>query len=447
MWRAGIKSLRADWWWLLLQGPSQQRQRLESLNRGQPLPPQWNASAARIQVGAQQAVAAGARALIIAMSAFLVLGIAGVLVFTQQTSGESGGTSLSQVVSKINQPMWSGIGRAVLSDVNGDGVMDVVGRARQLQPSDVMYITAFNGADGGELWRSDELGRSGELTTTPLATLGSTLVIASDQAQLFAINIKDGKALWQARLAEKVEAFCAGDNIEQLVVLTKDKQRQRLQLKDGALTQLAQPDTKQPTPCTNVLTDQQRVAPPGTVLYEWSNQYREMVLRDRVQGISADAALHASNKDLTIALGHKNPGSRIPMLAAYRWPIQEDETKLTPRQKLLSRHRQGPVPKGEPEVMWTAIVPGIDPLTVREDEPEPHYVHLNDNTVIAAYATKNAHGFRLTAFELQTGSRRWDVELPGDRPMGGVLASPSHAYVSRWSGLSAFDIKTGKQVW
>jgi outer membrane protein assembly factor BamB len=95
-------------------------------------------------------------------------------------------------------------------------------------------------------------------------------------------------------------------------------------------------------------------------------------------------------------------------------------------------------------VLWQATVPGVDPLTVREGDPEPEHVDANGQAVAVVYETKQTHVFRLTLFSASDGSRRWDIELPGTSPMSAVTLTASRIFVSRWSGLFAYDVNNGQ---
>lgn len=445
MWRAGIKSLRADWWWVLFQGPSEERQRLQATAKAvQPIP---FARPHNVQIKIKKPAASAVRTVLFVLVSIglLTSGVVAVVVRSIVETARSV-PSLSRV-SQLSDFQWNGTQRAVPLDVNGDGVFDFVGRVRRLQPSDVIAVAALNGKDGSELWRSAELGSYSAMHHTPLAITGAVTLVASDQADLFALSTRDGSTLWHVKLNEKIRRICRADSEDKVVIETADEQRYQLELNDGSAQPLPASPAGATPPCTVLPGDGQSNQRAHAIEYEWSNEYRELVLRDKLPGISSDAALHHVAKGITIGLGHKHPGSRIPMLAAYRWPIQDDPAKLSQRQRLLKRARGGPMPAGEPQLLWQTLVPAIDPLTADEDDPEPHSVDFSDEVVVVAYETKKTHIFHLTAFSLDTGTRKWDIALPGDRPMGGVIVSPTHAVVSRWGSVMAFELGTGAQAW
>jgi outer membrane protein assembly factor BamB len=173
-----------------------------------------------------------------------------------------------------------------------------------------------------------------------------------------------------------------------------------------------------------------------------------MVLGSNIKGLSADRSLHLVDTGINIGLGFKEPGTSVPMLVAYRWN-EKTQAQLTSTEKHLFKARGGVFPKGTPEIIWQAVVSATNSLTVSPGAPDADHVDVNGQTVVVAYEPESeaAHRFRLAAFELENGKRRWDVILEGDRPMGGVMVSNEHALVSRWSGLTAYHLHTGTHVW
>ena len=113
--------------------------------------------------------------------------------------------------------------------------------------------------------------------------------------------------------------------------------------------------------------------------------------------------------------------------------------------RMFERRKQMALAKGSAELLWSADVPGVDPLSASEGDLDEEQVALCDDTLVVVYGLKkSAHLYRLTAFSFKTGKRRWDVEIDDDSPLSGVAATPTHAFVSRWDGLYAFDLQTGK---
>ena len=179
------------------------------------------------------------------------------------------------------------------------------------------------------------------------------------------------------------------------------------------------------------------------------------------------SSIHHVASGATIALGHKKPGSRVPMIASYRWPreVEVDESEVRSlhdqishekdtkrRAELFDEYRAARAKvraqsEKQPEAAWTAVVPGVDPLTANDREPEPEHADLNGVEVVVAYEMKDSNHYRLTAFTIADGKRKWDIALPGERPLSAVIASPTHAMVSRWDGLYVYDLATGAHAY
>jgi hypothetical protein len=370
--------------------------------------------------------------------------------------------------AKLNAPHWSGTSGVLLADINGDGVKDMIGRLRIYKPS-AMFFAAFDGRTGKRLWKSQRLGTYSDMLSTPSGLSGKALVVSLGGASLAGISVADGTMLWQIRLNEKTKKLCRGTDDNSIFVKTADKRFHRVALKDGALTA-----ADSVARCELLPTDKSRDGASGdTITYKWSNDYRDKIPRDKIPGIEADTAIHHVPTKVTIALGHKKPGSRIPMIASYRWPAPKPEPAESsgedPIAELRTQMRNARDPKErrrlmkaymtarrakrkrererrerKPEALWTAQVPAIDPMTVREGDIDPKQADVNETAVVIAYQTKKSHDFRLTAFSVKDGKRLWDLALPGDRPLSAVAVSPTHAMVSRWSTLRVYDLKTGK---
>jgi hypothetical protein len=202
--------------------------------------------------------------------------------------------------------------------------------------------------------------------------------------------------------------------------------------------------------------------------WNWHTEPRDLVVKDQVEGMTSQEALYYVPGDVALGLGYKKPGSQVPMVVAYRWPATTIEQKRTEVEQLrmammesqgdrnarfaaMKAHQKAREELREmeeargPQVLWSAVVPGVDPLTVRLSAPDPEHVAINAEHAAVVYETRDTHRFRVTAFRMTDGTRLWDVALPGDRPMSSVAASPTHVLVSRWDGVTAIDFATGER--
>lgn len=363
--------------------------------------------------------------------------------------------------SAFSEPRWDGISRPVVRDLTGDGVQDIIGRVRILKPNDEILMAAFDGASGKRLWVSESLGDRSEAAFGPMALADDMVLVSDGSAGLIAMRAGDGDITWQIRLNEVVDKICAGTAEGTVLVRTKDEKLHPVSVADGSL-QSAEDDAQ----CLPLPNDSAREDLPDCITYRWSNPYRQLVVDDKIEGMDSNTSLHYVPGDVTIALGNKEPGTEVPMIASYRWPQQAAEeldlrairdqmaAAKDPEQKralyaLYRKAREQERIRGKmaPEVLWTAVVPGVDPLSVATGAPNAEQVALNQNAVVIAYETRETHHFRLTAFSVADGKRKWDIELPGDRPLSSVAVSASHAMVSRWDGLSVYDLATGEHAY
>jgi len=361
----------------------------------------------------------------------------------------------------LRSPKWSGQSRAVHLDLNGDGVEDIIGRVRRLKPKDELMVAAFDGTNGKRLWVSESLGLRADVARGPMAVTGGTVIVGDGGAGVLALNTADGVVKWRIRLNEVVDSICAGSEQGTALLQTKDKQLHPVAVADGALQSAVDG-----LPCAALPNDGPRADSDERIAYRWSNENRDLVVMRRIEGFFSDTALHHVPSGVTIALGFKQPGTRVPMIASYSWPAEAGD-ELDPRAireqmiaekdparerelyQLYRKAREQQSGRGDraPVVAWTAVVPGVDPLSVSAHPLTAEQVDLNGVEVVVAYELRETHHFRLTAFSTADGKRKWDIELPGDRPFSAVAVSPTHAMVSRWDGLYVFDLATGKRAY
>lgn len=312
----------------------------------------------------------------------------------------------------LRQHQWNGVNGVIVADVDGDGIDDAVGRTRTLQP-DRLYLAAYSGADGHRLWQTQPLGTYTDYYHTASGLVGQTVLLGGTPGELMAVSTTDGTIRWKIRLSEKVERICAAADDTTALVETADERMQEIVVADGSVKGPASGG------CRPLPNDSTNGDGPDRVLYAWHNDYRDQAPR-HLQGIDADEAIHCPSGDITIAVGHKEKGTRVPMIASYR--------------------------PGEQAPLWVATVPASDPLGVEADDPDTQNVAVDGDGVAVAYETKKTHRFRLTLFGAD-GKRRWDIAVSGDSPMSAVRMSPTLVLVSRWSHLLVYDRATGKQAW
>jgi len=124
-----------------------------------------------------------------------------------------------------------------------------------------------------------------------------------------------------------------------------------------------------------------------------------------------------------IIAGHKSPGTEIPMLA-----VIDDKEKL----------------------VWTAQVPGVEPMKAKRNAPE--HVAYDDRTIAVGYERPDQDDAPwLTAFDRATGRRLFEREITmrGTRywHIADVRIGTKRIYVMTNGSVLAFDRETGAPRW
>jgi len=377
------------------------QRRTRFLQRPAPLPPAGGDAPSLPR--AIQPVAVAVPAIIAGVVLLVVLGVLGVIFSVARTVGgpKPGGSML-------------------LADANGDGTEDVVAEVR-VRSSEVNHVAAFDGRTGKELWRSDELWRG---TRTGLLCVSGDVVLSSASGPVLrGLGLADGKPRFEVKLEEKVSHLCEGPDAQTVNVITADKRGQPLTLTDGRLG----PAGGSPALCRPLRCDQRSA---GMYNEEWANRDRRSLRRSlRLPGMVVERVIVQGG--VTLALGGKSPGTRVPMLAS----IRESEAAAP---------RPGDFAGSGPQVLWQATAPAENPLSASSGL-DPYEVALDDTLVALSY--QGGGGHRLTAFTLADGKRRFDVDLPGMRDVWSVLIGGGRVYVSSsWGFISAHDAGTGETI-
>jgi hypothetical protein len=359
----------------------------------------------------------------------------------------------------LKQPRWYGAG-VLLTDLNGDGVDDLVARLRVLRPNDQILVAGFDGKSGKRLWRSEKIGEYGQISHSPMALAGGCAVVADDRAGLIAIAVKDGGVRWRIRLNEVVERLCAGPTPEALVAVTKDGRQHVVAVADGAVSAVDGGD------CAPLPSGSADGPPPGWVEDRTS---RHQLSSDAIAGMSVSELIVERARGRALILGSKHPGTSIPMIALARLapkPTPDEPEEVDPSElhrrlseekdparrrelvEALRRVRVAERPVPEAEVVWSTLVPGVDPMTVDPASIDVDEVGCQGDHLAIAYEVKDgAHDYRLAAFDLADGARRWDVVIDDDSPHEAVVVTATHVLVSRWEKLMAYDLATGARAY
>jgi len=299
--------------------------------------------------------------------------------------------------------------RPLLYDVNGDGVMDVLGRSRYVRSGDTVHMIAIDGKDGSTLWESGSLGPRGDHYQDPLAIAGNVLLQGDQQGGVSGWDVIGGKRTWRVDLGERVAAMCAGDAAH-VVIETKDKRRHLIDLSDGKRSDAPAGD------CVELGTDA-----PGIRGHDIFDVHRAGIDDIPIPGMHAESFLDRPGTSAVLVIGRRSPGTGVPMAALV------DGNK----------------------VVWSTVIPE-KPLAASESAPEQSA--WVDDVLVVVYALDDpthGHRYRLASFATTTGLRRWDVAMPDGfmDVVAGLSVAGSRVYLSIWGRLEGMDLATGKHLY
>jgi outer membrane protein assembly factor BamB len=315
---------------------------------------------------------------------------------------------------------WNGLGPPLVIDVNGDGTDDVVGLARNVQDRDSMYLAAYSGKSGDELWVSDRLGSYTEVYQGRVALAGTTVLRADPRANLSAFELKTGKPRWTKSAGEKIVALCAGDAAGEVLVETADKRWTIVSLADGSMKpgparadrshHRGRRDADALPPCRSLPTDEDKTVADTDITDVFGDLPDVPGMNVRLQ--------HQRTGGPAVLFGTRSPGSGVPMVAVL------DERGA---------------------VRWKSEVPATDPLAAKLSDPELEAV--GDRDVVIVYEHQDGPP-SVTSFELATGKRRWETPIAKGHAivLTGLALSRTAVMVSTWGSLQLFDRDSGRPL-
>jgi LSD1 subclass zinc finger protein len=297
---------------------------------------------------------------------------------------------------------WEGVHGAILTDLTGDGVPDLLGRLRDVS-ADSVTIAAFDGTSGAKLWETGSLGTYSDTYQGSLAFAEGLLVFASPTGQLQTFASSDeGKPRWRASLADRAEGFCQ-ETPGQIRVDLADGSASRFLLADGGLA----PAPSAAPECARVATD----SADGDPSYSISTSGRA-----EIEGMRARTFLRRDGGP-TVVLGVRDKGTSVPMIAVLA---------------------------GDPARTWKSDLAGTRPLETGPFPPEIGAVTADRAYTVYAFSDSGKPAM-LVAFDL-AGQRRWEVPLPTTMPVTMVQATDARVFVAQWGTLQAYDAATGAQA-
>lgn len=274
-----------------------------------------------------------------------------------------------------------------------------------------LHLAAIDGASGERLWMSESYGTISTHSAhvhTELAVQGNLVLVTDHRRTAHVLDLITGSELRTATLTDRAEWVCADPESDRHVwIEVADDQHVRMDLTTAELT----PATRRPAYCPPW---HERVS-----CSDYKGRVRCGRSSDRVKldGFSAAGVLSVGAE--RIAVGHKWPGTRLPMAAAYR--------------------------KGARKPHWVRRLVEDQDAPVQEGAPG-HYDVAGGRLVMHYEVGSEEH--RLMALDTATGKTLWDIALPrnGDRErdVRAVVASEARVFVLDYEEIVRVDAATGQ---
>jgi len=323
--------------------------------------------------------------------------------------------------------------RPLLGDIDGDRADDLIALVTAYASgASRTYFAGYHRSSGEQRWRTPELGKNPHQLKN--AVVAGTLLVADDAGQLTGYRISNGTKLWTLPIGEKLERYCVAARGDRVRIRLQDERLIDVDVATGARGAVAgKPECvpanadERPRELGHPRLWKSEVMPERLESYgcgstRFMGDYN-FVLEDRCgPRLKVDSERIASFRPGSIArhaggfliVGYKSPGTRVPM-AGFAQPGK---------------------------LVWSAVLPTANPLEFSEGSPTKLAIAGND--VVLAYDHKSGSKSRLASFEITTGVRHWDIELPASigRP-DQIVASSLSAFVTGDSRLVAIRLSDG----
>ncbi|HJZ88277.1 MAG TPA: hypothetical protein VKN99_24050 [Polyangia bacterium] len=312
---------------------------------------------------------------------------------------------------------WDAVaGAPLIANVDGDGVEDLIGRVRVVNP-DQLWVAAFAGIHFKPIWRAGPYGAWDTRKSILVALSGSRVLVTDSRQSARVLDLATGKELGMVPLNDQAALVCgAPEGAPRFYVETVDKQRLLIEAQPVQSRPGARPDWCGPGPF--------QLRPGQSECWEVGLHARLrshcLPAREapRVPGFEARFALREGA--LGVAVGSKRPGTEVPMVVGF-----------------------------DPErnaVQWNRVLPQ-DPT--QAETGVPYLTELSHGGVYSFYKLKSLRGGRLVKIDAATGATRWDVIVPqsetGTAPET-LAITERRVYVPHWTWLDVFDASTGAHL-
>lgn len=353
----------------------------------------------------------------------MIMGLAGAVSYFVMSVPRAVQDRVQQAADLSKQRVhWSG-GPPVITDVDGDGVGDLVGFVRYVLDGDRAHLAAFSGATGARLWQSEQLGKSADHSQTMTATSGELVYHVGDNGILHARNRKDGALLWSTPLGEKADCLCAGTAAGEVTLETADDQWWIIDAAGAKrpgppLLRLDESGTKPENAYARFVAIGAEGAPGLCINLDnrtWSRPVQLLTMDNwttmpKVPGMYPKRVVRRPGGPIVV-VGYKQPGTQVPMLARV---------------------------EGK-KVAWTTEIPSADPLTSRSEDD---IAAMTDRAIFVSYTPNSSSGpTLLAAFDLADGHRLWERPLDqgsGSLSLEAIVVTGDVVIATTWGYLQAF---------
>ncbi|HEX9622712.1 MAG TPA: PQQ-binding-like beta-propeller repeat protein [Polyangiaceae bacterium] len=336
---------------------------------------------------------------------------AGVQGGRESSPGNGGYTPLGEHMQ------WNSRSAPEALDIDGDDVEDFVGLYQVLDSSkQEVFLGGFKGKQIERAWKVGPLSDMAGSQHVRFAVTGDRVAVSDVDSVIHVVSAKDGTELRALKLSDRAEQLCANPSAPgQIWIAQVDKQTLMADMASGKTSPARRPDWCPDKPelignseCWSLVL--------STSLFRVSQCLSPKKL-GKVAGFKAEYALSFGNQ--LVAVGNKDPGTRIPMIAGYA--------------------------SAQGAALWSRpLVESGEPA----EEQAPKTTELVDGRLLVQYDLRGGGG-RLQAADASNGKVLWDVEVP--RSDSGSEASlmrvtKTRVYLPHWTWLDIFDVKTGQEV-
>ena len=308
--------------------------------------------------------------------------------------------------------MWDAVSNGpFLSDVDGDGVEDIIGRIRISSQNDALHIAAFSGKTFEPLWRSEVLGSySQAYRSTHLAIAKGFALVTTFRAQAMVLDLKTGKKVGTVFLSDRARFVCGAPSEAVVWAELVDKKHVLVQLDSKTSKPMERPDW----------CGAGRDCPPERTARCIPKRDGPKVSGARIRHLLAPVGVSKR----AVAIGTKHPGTRTAIAVGFS--------------------------SADRAIAWQTPLPGVDPMEAKEGLPE--LVDVSEKHFAAVYRTGDG-AIRVVCRSTESGAKLWDVPAPAGRlpgmakmPPRRLVVTEQRVYLVRNTALVILNAQNGAQL-